>query len=184
MSPTSCTARDRVPCQSHVSVQKSQPLDPLHKLNSQSWAHKFKIPQQHRFNSHLSTPLLPIATTHVQSYFKMPYEPITRVGARLRISEARLQELVQLLWRVGVELGAPEAAGAHVHAGDEVAEECQHLYCGEAQHDGELLLEEPHDLEGLEQLDDAEGLHGSQQPKLLRIRSRGPVLRASLQPSD
>ncbi len=68
-----------------------------------------------------------------------------------------------------------------MHAGDEVAEERQHLDGGETQHHGELLLEEPNDLEGLEQLDDAEGLEGSQQSELLRIRPGGTFLSASLQ---
>ena len=100
--------------------------------------------------------------------------------ARLWIGAARQKKIVQLLLRVGLELGAPEAAGAHVHAGYEVAEERQHLDRVEAQQYGEFLLEDAHDFEGLEQLDDAEGLQRPQQEELLWSRARGPRLGADL----
>ncbi len=48
-----------------------------------------------------------------------------------------------------------------MHAGDEIPEECQHLDGGEAKQDGKLLLEEPHDLECLKELDYSEWLKGS-----------------------
>jgi hypothetical protein len=98
----------------------------------------------------------------------------------LRIRAARNQECIKLLLRVGLELCAPVPAGAHVHAGDEVAEERHHLDCVEAQHNGELLLQDTHDLEGLEQLDDPERLQRPQQEELLWSRGRGPSLGADL----
>ncbi len=64
----------------------------------------------------------------------------------------------ELLWCVGLELDAPVSTSANVDAGHEVAEEGNHLNGGEAQDDGELLLEDAHDLECLEQLDYAERL--------------------------
>ncbi len=101
-------------------------------------------------------------------------------SSRLWICAPRLQKHIKLLWRVGLQFCAPVAAGAHVHAGDEVPKERQDLDGVEAQHDGELLLQHAHDLEGLEQLDDAEGLQGAQHPKLLRVGARRPMLGADL----
>ncbi len=49
-----------------------------------------------------------------------------------------------------------------MHDRNEVPEKRKYLDSVEAQYDGELLLEDAHDLEGLEQLDDAKGFQGSQ----------------------
>jgi hypothetical protein len=88
------------------------------------------------------------------------------IGACLRIHAAAGQVCVQILRRVGLDLHPPVAARAHVHARNQVREERDHLDCGEAQHDCQLLLEGRDDLEGFEELDNAQWLQRAQQQQV------------------